>query len=202
MGESRHDTKPVLRSRLRRARNGLDAEVARRLAASACARANELEVVRRSRDLLAYAACDGEIDPGVTVAVALGAGKTVYHPALEDDALRFRRSRPDELRPGRRGVPEPAAGASLPGDGTGAVVLVPGVAFDVAGGRLGRGGGHYDRVLCGIPAAVRVGLAYELQLLPVVPTDEWDVDVDYIVTEARVIATEARRATRRKEMRA
>ncbi len=63
-------------------------------------------------------------------------------------------------------------------------VLVPGLGFDAAGGRLGRGGGHYDRLLAELrPDCVRIGLCFHGQLLDRVPSDPWDQPVDWIVTE-------------------
>lgn len=61
-------------------------------------------------------------------------------------------------------------------------VLVPGVAFSKTGKRLGRGMGFYDRFLKKIHAP-KIGLAFEMQLTEDIPTDEWDQEVDFVVTE-------------------
>ena len=72
------------------------------------------------------------------------------------------------------------------------LVVVPGVAFDAAGRRLGRGRGHYDATLAGLPAgAARIGLAFELQLVPEIPEEPHDVRLDAVVTEARVLFSTA-----------
>ena len=65
--------------------------------------------------------------------------------------------------------------------------MVPGVAFDPRGVRLGRGAGCYDRALARHPTALRVGLAYEMQVVPSLPEATWDVPMDAVVTEARVL---------------
>jgi len=71
----------------------------------------------------------------------------------------------------------------------GLAVFVPGVAFDRAGNRLGRGTGWYDRFLAGLDACVpRIALAYEFQLLEEVPVEQGDLPVHTVVTENRVIA--------------
>jgi 5-formyltetrahydrofolate cyclo-ligase len=77
------------------------------------------------------------------------------------------------------------------------VALVPGLAFDLRGHRLGRGGGHYDRVLARLsPDSITIGLAFELQLMKRLPVEVHDVPVDLIVTEIRVIkAAEAGRGS-------
>jgi len=67
-------------------------------------------------------------------------------------------------------------------------VLVPGVAFDLAGHRLGYGGGYYDRLLPMLPPhAVRVAGAFEIQIVDRVPAAPHDVAVDAIVTESRIV---------------
>jgi 5-formyltetrahydrofolate cyclo-ligase len=84
-------------------------------------------------------------------------------------------------------VCEPATGVStLPG--LPAVAFLPVVAWDAPGGRLGRGGGFYDRLFTRLPRAItRVGLAYEFQEYPDLPRDPWDVCLDYVITERRLV---------------
>lgn len=65
------------------------------------------------------------------------------------------------------------------------VIVTPGLAFDASGGRLGRGGGHYDRLLRPTEA-LRVGLIFENRLLASIPQEPHDVKVDVVVTEKRV----------------
>ena len=74
------------------------------------------------------------------------------------------------------------------------LVLVPGVAFDGAGRRLGRGAGHYDATLAALgPRGRAVGLAFEAQLLAEVPCEAHDAHLDALVTEARVALLARRR---------
>lgn len=98
-----------------------------------------------------------------------------------------------ELCPGRFGVLEPPAGAPEEAPAVGDAVVVPGVAFDRAGGRLGRGGGHYDRAFPpGAPGApLLVGFAHAFQLVECVPSDSHDRRMDAIVTERGMIWVEA-----------
>ena len=70
------------------------------------------------------------------------------------------------------------------------VALVPGVGFDASGIRLGRGAGFYDRALVELRSLGHVyvvGLAFECQVVPVLPSDPWDQRVDVVVTERRVV---------------
>lgn len=93
-----------------------------------------------------------------------------------------------DLRPGYCGIAEPDAGRLSPVDPSGIdVVLVPGVVFDGFGGRLGYGGGYYDRFLTNdAPRALRIGLAFEIQVIDRVPVLAHDVKVHYLVTEKMI----------------
>jgi len=69
-------------------------------------------------------------------------------------------------------------------------ILVPGIAFDGKGVRLGRGGGWYDQVLIQYPTAVRIGCAHDYQVVESLPQDEWDVAMHYVVTTERSIVAD------------
>jgi 5-formyltetrahydrofolate cyclo-ligase len=126
------------------------------------------------------------------LAAALEQGKTVAVPrvSLERRMLDIhvvcdlRR----DIAPGYRGIPEPNAGC--PPIELEAIdwVLVPGVAFDSRGHRVGYGGGYYDRLLPALPrSAACIAGAFELQIVDEVPTAPHDFALDAIVTELRVI---------------
>lgn len=91
-----------------------------------------------------------------------------------------------ELIVGERGLLEPDPDRAEPIGEEIDLVLVPGLAFDRNGGRIGYGAGFYDRFLAGTPA-VKVALAYSLQLIDAVPVEPHDVPVDRILTEEESI---------------
>ncbi|MFH2005210.1 MAG: 5-formyltetrahydrofolate cyclo-ligase [bacterium] len=91
-----------------------------------------------------------------------------------------------DLEPGFRGIPEPSARCRETRPRDVDLVLVPGVAFDRRGGRLGYGGGYYDRFLQDCPAP-RVALTFALQLVDEVPREPHDLLVNKIVTDEGVI---------------
>lgn len=121
----------------------------------------------------------------------LGAGWQVALPRVEGEKLIFHRlASLAELKPGSHGAREPEADEATrisPTDAT--AVLVPGVAFDSCGARLGRGGGFYDRLLAHPHfAARRIAVCFACQLVERVPVETHDIEVDEIVTEDGWIA--------------
>jgi 5-formyltetrahydrofolate cyclo-ligase len=93
----------------------------------------------------------------------------------------------DDLTISSFGVREPKLTEGIPVDSID-VVLLPGVAFDKQGFRLGYGGGYYDRFLPLLsPHTITIGVAYELQLLQQVPTEAHDIPLDLIVTESQIL---------------
>lgn len=147
------------------------------------------------RRVALYAAMRGEVGTDLIRTRCLAAGVHLYYPRVMDDGeLSFFRHREgDGWVPGRFGIREPRP---LPGDegarGGFDLVVVPGLAFDSRGRRLGQGFGCYDRFLAALGGtAVTVGLAFTRQLVPEVPVDAWDVPVDAVVTEDGVIRASA-----------
>lgn len=102
--------------------------------------------------------------------------------------LAFRLWRPGEpLRDGPFGTKEPAGGAAAVPD----ILLVPLLAFDGAGRRLGYGAGYFDRTLAGLPGALALGFGFACQRMPEVPADERDVPLPAVATECGVMEVEA-----------
>jgi len=156
----------------------------------ACAAALRLSAFATSRHVVAYVAVENEVDPGPLVAAAERAGKTVYYPRVEPAGLVFLQADPRTFRPGAGRVPEPREGTPLPSEAEDVLFVVPGLAFDVRGVRLGRGAGCYDRALGVRPGAVRLGLAFEFQMMPALPTESWDVRMHAVATDARLLRCE------------
>jgi len=140
--------------------------------------------------IVLYSALAGEVSTDTILDDALAAGRAIFYPRLHRarDALSLCKveSRSD-LAPGAYGILEPETPsidtAALPR----CVVVAPGVAFTVRGERMGRGGGHYDRLLAELPPhAITVGLAYSFQLLDRIPQSGWDRRLSFVVTESAI----------------
>ncbi len=96
----------------------------------------------------------------------------------------------NDLRPGYRGILEPDPERAIVLDPREIeVVIMPGSVFDLKGGRLGYGGGYYDRFLANDAVhAVRIGIAFDIQVVPEIPLLPHDQLLDYLVTESRILA--------------
>jgi len=182
------DERSRLRAALRAERGRLRQQLAVSLALEACARVLDLPCWGSARGVVVYAVTGNELDPAPLVAAATEAGKAIYFPRRVADGLEFLRATPEALRPASHGLLEPVDGEPLLGPAPGVVFIVPGLAFDERGARLGRGAGCFDRALPRFSAAARIGLAYEFQILPFLPEAPWDVRMDIVVTDARIRA--------------
>ncbi len=146
----------------------------------------------RGQRIALYAAVRGEVGTGVIRAACLSSGAVPFYPrAMEDGSLLFYpHGEDDGWIAGRFGVPEPAVNGA-PGVRAGFdIVVVPGLAYDRCGRRLGQGHGYYDRFIAGLEgSALTVGLAFGWQIVPEVPMDSWDVPVDAVVTDQDILWT-------------
>jgi 5-formyltetrahydrofolate cyclo-ligase len=138
-----------------------------------------------------YAGVRGEVPTGRIREAYLSAGAKLYYPRVTGNGvLSFYRHREgDGWEKGRYGIPEPLRRrGSRPRSGPFDLVVVPGVAFDRKGRRLGHGFGYYDRFLGTLSEGVpRVGLAFSHQVVPEVPVEAWDVPVHALITEEGVV---------------
>ena len=159
-------------------------------------RAAGLPEVAAASCLACYVALPGEPDPAQFVTHLASDTVTVYPRLRPDGDLEFVQPDSTDLIVGLRGTMEPAGGRVVP-PGEIDVYVVPALAGDAAGGRLGRGGGAYDRALQRArPDALIVALLHDDEIVPTVPTEPHDRPVHVLVTEDRVVRTAAAPAER------
>jgi 5-formyltetrahydrofolate cyclo-ligase len=172
-----------------------DADRAARAVAERLAETPELAGCRR---LALFAPTTGELPTQPLVEVALARGLLLLWPRVAGGALEFVACRADELAAGAFGVAEPPAGRAGLALGDGDLAVLPALALDAAGRRLGRGGGHYDRAIAApaFAGTFWVGVGYDFQWVDEVPAGEGDGRVDMVVTEARLVRTGARGGAR------
>lgn len=184
---------------MRRRRRALSAAQRRACASAAARRVAATAWFRSSRRVAFYLANDGELDPQPLLQRARAMGKECFLPMLRpvgDDSLWFAHYEPgDPLRPNRFNIPEPT---SRYGRGVAPwsldLMLMPLVAFDAQGNRVGMGGGFYDRTLAYLGRRNLwhrphlLGLAYDFQRVDGLGPQPWDIPLQAIVTERGVVA--------------
>lgn len=150
---------------------------------------------------LFYVDFGDEVRTRPLVQAAMEEGKDVAVPYCEGDTLKlFRLKSFDELAPDTWNILEPKIELRARADrrvrvGELDLVMVPGVAFDRSGGRLGHGKGYYDKLLAGAQPETRlVAVAFECQLFPQIPMLPHDVSMDKVITEVAVYQAGARQA--------
>jgi 5-formyltetrahydrofolate cyclo-ligase len=147
-----------------------------------------------SQHIAFYMASDGEIDPGIVMQRAWDAGKLCYLPVLSEsqefhlDFVLFQKG--DPLQKNRFGIWEPLNNEQRLLDLHHLdLVLVPLVAFDESGNRLGMGGGYFDRTFGNMRhynnKPVLLGLAFEIQKVKKIPCETWDIPMQGIITEEK-----------------
>lgn len=190
--------KQTLRQELRAIRDRqappLDSAEARAASAAIAAQLADEAALVRATSVALFARIGSELDPCEIDADLRARGATVSYPRVlsrRPPVLGFFLSeRLSDLRPASMGLREPPEGAAPapPLD----VFIVPGLGFDLAGRRIGYGGGYYDAALRAQPHALRIALGYDFQIVPRVPVGELDEPVDLVVTPTRRCVTAAR----------
>ncbi len=184
--------KQQIRAEVRKLRNALPCkdELSHRILSHVW----ELECISRAKTILFYIDVRDEVRTRRELERALISDQRIAVPYCEGDLLVcVELHAMSELQVGSFGILEPAYSirenlSRIVAPSKIDVVLVPGVAFDQRGGRLGHGKGYYDRLLEQVrPGCIKIGVAFQCQLVEEVPTEPHDVLMDLIVTEQGVI---------------
>ena len=198
-----------VRRTMRRLRAEQPPELAQGRNAAAQKRLMAWPLWQQARSVALYVGVRGELATNDLLLAAWQDAKVVWLPRVRSDAPGLMDfvacGGMHQLRPGPLGLLEPLDalpgvgpdGATPPSTEPGQfdaapafapnLALLPGVAFDYSGGRLGYGGGYYDRFLEKSLNCPRVGLCFEFQLVSSLPLAQWDQRVNYICTEERIL---------------
>jgi 5-formyltetrahydrofolate cyclo-ligase len=184
--------KQALRQRIRDWREGISAADREAWSRAVADRVRGLDAYRAARTVLVFAGIGTEVATDALVRAVASDRKRLVMPRVgEHDLVLHAVADPErDLAPGVWGIPEP--GTECPEVAPEAVdlFLLPGLAFDPAGGRLGYGRGYFDRVLARAPGT-KVALAFDGQVVDAVPRGPGDVPVDLVVTPTRVLRCSA-----------
>lgn len=141
----------------------------------------ETEVYQKAETVYGYLPYNQEVRTIPILERALAEGKRVAVPKVYGDTMKFiYMTDLTQVEKGFGGIPEPVADEPVATD-TNALVLMPGLAFDREGHRVGYGGGFYDRFLQEEPNHPTVALCFDFQMLPEIKTEEFDVPVDLVL---------------------
>ncbi len=154
-----------------------------------------LEQIRNRQSIFVYVSFRSEVATFDLIDILIDMGKTVTVPITQVrekrlDAIHITNPTTD-LQPGYCMIPEPReelCRTNLVAPEEIETILLPGSVFDMRGGRFGYGGGYYDRFLAQNPAATRIGLAFDLQIIDNAPLSVHDQILDLVITETRIIS--------------
>ncbi len=187
----RRRVKSELRKRMRGLRKTLPAGACAERSARIVERLGSLDVLAGARSVALFWPIEErhEVDMRALDARLRARRVRVAYPAVVDEGrameLRFVED-VASMVVGEMGIREPAEGAPVAARGELDVIVVPTLAIDPRGHRIGYGAGYYDRTLpTFVPPAIAVAVAYDFQLLAEIPETEGDVAVEWIVTDAR-----------------
>ncbi|HYE32738.1 MAG TPA: 5-formyltetrahydrofolate cyclo-ligase [Methylomirabilota bacterium] len=193
------EQKKTLRAQARQKIKAIAGPIRAQASTHACNLLLAHELWSRADVVLMYWPLAGELDLRSAIAAGLQSEKTILLPRFDPVEGTYVgcvfQGGADELQAGEFGVPEPALTARTVPYGRVDLALVPGLAFDWAGGRLGRGRGFYDRILAQV-AGVKCGVAFEEQIEPELPIEAHDALLDYLLTPVKFIKTKRANADR------
>jgi 5-formyltetrahydrofolate cyclo-ligase len=180
--------KRLLRESVRAARDAADPAERRAWSATICDHLLRECDLARPDTVLSYAGFGSEIDTLPFNRALLQRGLALVLPRVDRAAgglvLHRVRDLATDLVPGVWGIPEPDPGrCATVSPAEVDWVLLPGLAFDRHGGRLGYGGGYYDRLLPRLPPLKRIAAAFQCQIVEAVPRGPYDLGMDLVITE-------------------
>lgn len=184
--------KNFLRKRMRKIRRQMSADESRERSRLICERVEEFIYKKKLKSIMVFVSMKNEVNTRSLIDRLIDQNKIVLAPVMDDvtkELLPYRLTdHENELIRNDYGIyePHPKVCEPFPAEQI-ELVLVPGLAFDRDGYRIGYGGGYYDRFLKKCPQGFWMGVAYENQLIGYIPHEEWDVPVDMISTEKRLI---------------
>ena len=173
--------KKELRARIRALKRSMTPEQIEEKSAALGRLFRQTELYRQAKTIYGYLPYNQEVRTVAMLEQAMADGKRVAVPKCCGDEMRFIFMEDLSLvEKGYANIPEPVADGPIADDPT-ALVLMPGLAFDREGHRIGYGGGFYDRFLAAEPDHPTLALCYDFQMMDHVETEEFDIPVDCVL---------------------
>lgn len=147
-----------------------------------------LKEYKEAENICIYVNYKSEINTKEIIKISLEKGKSVFVPRIkknrEMDFIKINSL--EDLEENKMGILEPKDNFNKKPDKIDLMIL-PGLAFDLNGGRIGYGGGYYDRYLMNKNEVLKISLCYEIQIIDKIPMEEHDIEYDYLITENRAL---------------
>lgn len=181
------EQKRLLRRKIKLAKQQFSFTYFESFSAPIARRLLSLEAVKTAKTVMLYSSMADEVDTSGIIKQLSNKGKQVLLPVVISDTemeIRLFTSF-DAMKPGAYGIAEPMGKAFTDFQSID-VIVVPGIAFDAEGNRIGHGKGYYDRFFRQVPGALKVGICFPFQLVERVPTDTFDIKMDYIITNNNI----------------
>ena len=173
--------KKELRSQIRACKRAMTQEQIENASAVLAQKLYATEQYQNAATVYGYLPYNQEVRTVPILQQALRDGKKVAVPKMYGDTMRFIcLSDLSAVKPNEYGIPEPLADGPVANEPN-ALVIMPGLAFDDKGNRMGYGGGYYDKFLAAEPNHPTVALCYAFQMVPSIPTDTYDIPVDLVI---------------------
>lgn len=191
MEEIIYQKKQEIRKKYKEKRNALTDEQVQEWSERICQHLKNMELFQQAEIIFFYYPLGNEVDLLSVAQTALEMGKVVGFPKTEGDVIRFYLVKSlADFTTGCFQVKEPMSQQCFSKQdvkGKKFLILTPGVAFDEKKNRMGYGRGYYDKYVAEFPEAVKIGVAYEMQIDKELPVEECDIPMEYLVTNLRVL---------------
>ena len=192
--------KEEIRRKILKKRLSLSSEVIRDKSHQAFLNLTETVEYINSQNIMFYVATRSEVQTEEMIKMSIKMGKNVFVPIILPECINLAPSKifdfDTELEKGKKGILEPKKEyyRLFPPENID-LIIIPGVAFDLSGNRIGRGFGYYDNFLRKVRSSTKIiALAFEMQIVKKIPNDKNDIPVHKIMTEERTIISVQRRA--------
>lgn len=179
-------SKKEIRDTILDIRKSFDTDYLGRLSTVICNRVLKQDVYFNCKDIVLYMPINNEVNLDIIMQDALNQGKSIWLPRIINKNMEFYRcTKETKLIKGAYGILEPDTEEILqPNSDT--LIIMPGAAFSEDMGRIGYGGGYYDKYLSKHPCCKTIAVCYNFQVLPMVPMDEYDIRPDMIISDDNI----------------
>lgn len=175
------------RQYVRQLRDGMSEQENHRLSRIICDKLFDMKAFINSSDIRAYVSFRNEVNTIPLIEKCLTMNKTISVPKVYgEDMIFYRIQDTSDLCEGYMGIREPSEDLPVMYSHSG-IIIVPGMVFDRRGNRAGYGRGFYDRYLAKFPELIKIGVAFDFQLVDEIDTNPFDVAMDYILTDTEII---------------